>query len=82
MKIRRRVEIEIQTSNFALRGKQQINRCKRCGGKLTKVDQSAKAFFINYQQIFNLVENGAIHFTETAEGLLLICFSSLFNNHR
>jgi hypothetical protein len=49
---------------------------------VTTVDRAAKAFFINSQQIFNLVESGAIHLSETAEGLLLICFASLFKNHR
>lgn len=32
---------------------------------------------INSRAIHRLVEAGAVHFTETPEGLLLICLSSL-----
>lgn len=66
---------------FAVRNGAAINRvvCHLCEGKIPMLTSAEAAQFagITSRQIFRLVETGQLHFRETPDGLLLICFDSL-----
>jgi hypothetical protein len=83
MKIRRKVEIVIETHQIATirtRGQRGTTRwCPMCAAKVHMV-MPAEATEITGMMpstVYRLVESGQVHFEQTAEGLLLICLSSL-----
>ncbi len=53
--------------------------CDLCEGKIPMLTSAEATQFVgtSLRQIFRLVENGQLHFRETPDGLLLICFDSL-----
>ena len=59
-----------------LRGK-----CDACGElvRLISVDEAARLAVVGSRAIYRLVEAEKIHFIETDEELLLICFNSLLS---
>lgn len=54
--------------------------CAQCGAQVRMATPNEAALLsgLSTRTIYALVEVGRIHFTESAEGLLLICLSSLF----
>jgi hypothetical protein len=55
-------------------------QCEACGElvHLITVDEAAKLAQIGSRAIYRMVEAESIHFIETSEELLLICFNSLY----
>ena len=53
--------------------------CEGCGARVQMVtpDEAATAAGVTTRTIYRRIETGKVHFTETSEGLLLVCFSSL-----
>lgn len=53
--------------------------CVACGGRMqfVTIDEAAVVRQTTARQIFRLVEADLVHFDETENGLLLICFASL-----
>ena len=51
--------------------------CARCGAALLGSEQAAVLFGVRQRQIFQLIERGAAHFSETETGAVLICLLSL-----
>lgn len=82
-------EITIETEQVVVI-RQQADVAERwCGGCSTFVrmvtpEQAALMTHISARTIYRQAENGELHFTETPEGLLLICLDSLLtpNNLR
>jgi len=79
-KKRREVTIETERILFVSRRQSHpIHRCDRCGEEvlMLTVDEAAAWSRSTSRTIFKLVEAGRLHFTETPDGRLLICFNSL-----
>lgn len=55
---------------------QTCERCAKPSGMITP-DEAAALCDVSTRTIYCWLETGAIHFSETAGGLLLICLSSL-----
>ena len=53
--------------------------CAACGEevRMVTIDQAARLARVNSREIYREVEAGMLHFIETTEGSLLICFNSL-----
>ena len=53
--------------------------CGECGGEapLLTPEEASLAMGVGTRAIYRLVEAGLIHFTETADGLLLVCPSKV-----
>lgn len=61
------------------RGRSLFSPCASCGDevRMLTVDQAASLSRVNSREIYREVEAGELHFMETIEGSLLICFNSL-----
>ena len=80
MEIKRNFEkLTVTKRRFVIRqtpsGKQTA--CAECGEPTLKIGQAAKLLGIKQRQIFQIIETGAAHFTETEAGALMICLNSL-----
>ena len=53
--------------------------CRECAGEvpLLTPEEASLATGLGARAIYRLVEAGLIHFTETAQGLLLVCHSKI-----
>ncbi len=56
--------------------------CEACAAQVRMVtaEEAAMIAEVSARAIYRRVEAGRIHFTETPEGLLLICFNSLLES--
>lgn len=52
------------------------DRCPEPSGMITP-DETAALCNVSTRTVYRWLETGAIHFSETAEGMLLICLNSL-----
>ena len=82
MKARRRRTVTIEIEERLVLGARPdacAASCPRCGAKtiFLTVDQAALLAGTRARVIYAGVESGAVHFTETPEGLLLVCLNSL-----
>ena len=80
MKIERKFEVVKETKRrFVIRqfpsDKQTV--CAECGEPMLRIAQTAVLFRLKQSRIFQIVETGAVHFTETEAGALMICLTSL-----
>ena len=55
---------------------QRCDRCAEPSGMITP-DEAAALCRVSTRTVYRWLETGAIHFSEAAEGTLLICLSSL-----
>jgi hypothetical protein len=79
---RKRREVTIETERILVisrRHSRPILWCDGCAKEVSMltVDEAAMMTRSTSRMIFKLVEAGRLHFTETPEGKLLICFNSL-----
>ncbi|MBP6004132.1 MAG: hypothetical protein KA746_11920 [Pyrinomonadaceae bacterium] len=51
--------------------------CAKCGEPMVAAGQAAKLLGIGQRRIFQIIENGAVHFAETESGVAIICLKSL-----
>jgi hypothetical protein len=79
----KKTQITVETYEiFAIKqssgGQRQI-RCNTCDATVQglKPEEAAMVIGISARSIYRWIESGALHFTESAEGLLLICYNSL-----
>ena len=80
--IRKRTEILVDLDEvFVLRSRQTLSFawCAECGDQVQMLtpDQAATIAGLSSRIIYRWIEARRIHFTETGEGQLLICQSSL-----
>ena len=56
--------------------------CEACGEAVCLVtpDEAARLARVSPRAIYRCVEGGSLHFTEAADGTLLICLNSLLNS--
>jgi len=82
MKKRRRTRTTVEVREVVvIRGSRKRNRifCAECSGAaaLLTVEEAVKISAISSRAIFRLIEEGEVHFTETVDGLTLICPATL-----
>ena len=54
--------------------------CEACGARVRMLtpEEAGRASGLSARTIYRWIEAGQVHFTETAEGLLLVCLNSVF----
>ena len=80
MEIKRTTEILVETNRrFVIRQPEADEQvfCPVCGEPMLAAEQIAAVFGISQRRLFQLVETGAAHFTETETGAMMICPSSV-----
>ena len=80
--MRTRTEITVETDRWVVvkrhRRTAWCNACSRFV-EMLNVDDAALFAHVNSRTIFHSAESGALHSSETPEGLLLICSHSLYS---
>jgi hypothetical protein len=75
------MSITIQTERLLVinRSRSLYSLCAACGDevRMVTIDQAAVLARVTAREIYREVEVGMLHFIETTEGSLLICFNSL-----
>lgn len=79
----RTTEITVEKSEvFVVRKPERLVLawCPQCAGeaRMVTAEEAAATARVSTRTIYALLEAGRIHFTETVDGLLLVCLSSLF----
>ncbi len=80
MEIKRRFEFSIETNRRYIIRQSASGRqiaCAECGEPMLRVEQAAAFFGIKQRRIFQIIETGAVHFTEIELSAAMICLSSL-----
>ena len=76
----RRVTVRTErTFVFRSRGSVRVEWCAECGAEvgMMSVDGAAREAGVSELAIYRLVEERALHFSEDAEGRVLVCLNSL-----
>jgi hypothetical protein len=78
---RKRTEITIETDRmlYISSPRKVLSWCATCGAQaeMVPVDEAAILRRVDSRTVFRWVEAEQVHFSETANGLLLICLNSL-----
>jgi hypothetical protein len=80
MEIKRKTEVFVRTKRrFVIHQSDAAEQmfCPICGELMLTAETAAAMFGINRRTIYQMIENGAVHFAETADGIVMICLSSL-----
>jgi hypothetical protein len=81
VKKERRTEIILQTERrISIKSSRALTAlCERCGREVQMFTpgQAALISGLSAREVYHRVEGGDVHFTETVEGLLLVCLDSL-----
>lgn len=80
--MKKTTEITIETDRLLVinqHRRRRVNWCESCAAhvEMLTTDEAAILSHVSTRTIFGWVEAGRIHYTETPEGLLLICPNSL-----
>ena len=80
---KRRIEIIVEAQRVVtVRGRKisAVGWCASCGQRVRMVtpDDAARIAAVTPRTIYRWAESGQVHFTESQDGLLLICHRSLF----
>jgi hypothetical protein len=80
--MKKKTEIIIETDRLLIvstLGRRKVNWCAPCGAHVEALttDEAAILARVSARTVFGWVESGRVHYTETPEGLLLICPNSL-----
>ena len=82
----RRMKITIETERLLVmrRGMSLFSFCASCGDevRMVTIDQAAMLARLTAREIYREVEAGMLHFLETTDGSLLVCFRSLNDSNR
>ena len=81
MKKERRMEITLRTERrISIKSSRALTAlCEHCGRQVQMFTpgQAALVSGLSAREVYHRVEAGEVHFTETVEGLLLVCLDSL-----
>jgi len=80
MKIERQFKVVTETKRRYIIRQLPLTKqiaCSECGEPILAIAQAAKLSGIKQSRIFQIVEAGAVHFTESEAGALMICLNSL-----
>jgi hypothetical protein len=79
--IKRRTSISIETRRVIWLRQQQRRTlwCSECRAQasMVSIDETARLANVSTLEICRLINDNRIHFTETSDGLLLVCADSL-----
>ena len=77
----RRMRITLQTERLLVmsHGRSLFSRCAACGDevRMVTIDQAASLAGISPREIYREIETGKLHFIETTDRSVLVCFNSL-----
>jgi hypothetical protein len=78
----KRTEITIETDRIVVLSRRTVSVvswCNECSQrtKMVTVDEAATIAGVTSRTMYRWADAEKLHFTETAEGVLMICFSSL-----
>ena len=82
MEIKRKFEKLVVTKRrFVIRQTTSVGQttCAECGDTMLAAEQAAGFFGITQRRIFQIIETGAAHYTETEAGGSMICLVTLAN---
>ncbi|HVF88151.1 MAG TPA: hypothetical protein VM866_11200 [Pyrinomonadaceae bacterium] len=84
--MKRRIEIILETEQFFfIRGNtpRRLRWCEKCASdvEMMRPEEASLVSRQNRRAIYRGVEAGRVHFTETPEGLLLVCMDSVRASH-
>lgn len=80
MEIKRKTEIIVETNRrFVIHQPESAEQvfCPRCAESMLTAEQTAAYFKVSRRDVYRLIENHTVHFTETEAGILLVCPNSL-----
>ena len=82
MRTRNRTEITIETDRVLVLSRRKVSVvawCHECGQrkKMITVDEAAAIAGVSSQTIYRWADAQKLHFTETADGVLMVCAASL-----
>jgi len=83
VRTKKRTEITIETERVVvIRRRRRVSArawCQSCGGQvlMVTVDEAAQLACVSVRTLYRWVENEKLHFTEIADGELLICLNSI-----
>jgi len=82
VRTRKRTEITIETDRIVVLTRRKVSVvswCDECGRrtKMITVDEAAAIAGVTSRTVYRWADAQKLHFTETVEGVLRICFSSL-----
>ena len=82
MGTRRRIEISVERNEFFVIGRPEAPApawCESCAGMalMVRPEEAAVIAGVSWREISRRVEAGSVHYSETPDGLLLICINSL-----
>jgi len=80
MEIKRTTEILIETERrFVVHHPEHAEQivCAHCAELMLTAEQTAIVFKISHRAVYQLVEQGTLHFVETEAGVLFVCPRSL-----
>ena len=77
----RRMRITIETERLLVisRGKSLYSLCSACGDevRMVTIDQAAAIARLSSREIYREIEAGQLHFVETTDASILVCYNSL-----
>jgi hypothetical protein len=82
VKTKKRLEIEVETIRLTIRRTDSVCRllpCALCAAEVEMLTAETAALLcgLTLRSLVGHLDIGALHFTETADGLLYICLNSL-----
>ena len=82
MKTRKRTEITIETDRIVVLSRRKVSIvswCRECNQrvKMVTVDEAASIAGVTSRTMYRWADAEKLHFTETADGVLMICRASL-----
>lgn len=82
--MKRRTEITIETQRLLMLSRRKLSVvawCAACDARVTMItaDEAASLAGLSPRTIYRRVEAEKVHFSETADGVLLVCLNSLLN---
>lgn len=85
MRTTKRTEITIETDRIVVLSRRKVSVvswCHECTQmtKMVTVDEAAAIAGVTSRTMFRWTDAEKLHFSETAEGVLMICFNSLQNS--
>lgn len=82
MRTKRRTEITLETDRFVVLSRRAsliTSWCAQCDQRvrMITVDEASAIAGVSSRTIYRWADGESLHFTETSEGRLLICFQSI-----
>ena len=82
LRIKTRTEITVETARVVVISGRRLSaraECEQCDSPVTMLtlDEAARLARVSTRTIYKWVEADRLHFTETTDGLLLVCLNSI-----